>query len=177
METNSFNSKNVMEMITVANEYCHFIEKAHKYEPKEILGYLQKIFPLLYLKGSLLPNVEVQVPEASERFVTAESWEIIFNELRDKFKPDDIYWVMDHSQKMDIEPQKENLADNLTDIYQDLKDFILLYSKGTQSAQENAVHDCKHYFEIHWGERLVKAQKYVHYMLYANKQQDTGLIA
>ena len=171
METNSVSSKNVLEMITVANEYCHFIEKAHKYDVQDILEYLQKIFPLLYLKGSLLPKVEVQMPEMNERFVTAENWEIIFNELRNKFKPKDNYWTIDHSITEDTDPQQTNLADNLTDVYQDLKDFVLLYSKGTQAAQENAIHDCKHFFETHWGNRLVMAQKYVHYLLYADKQQ------
>lgn len=170
METSTISSKNVMEMLTVANEYCHFLEKAHTYENKDILEYLQKIFPLLYLKGTLIPHVEVSLPEANERFVTAENWEIIFNELRNKFKPKDEYWVMDHSNYIDKEPEKASLADNLTDIYQDLKDFILLYAKGTQAAQENAVHDCKLFFQTHWGYRLVQAQKYVHHLLH---EEDT----
>lgn len=162
METNSISSKNVMEMLTVANEYCHFIEKAHQYETKDVLEYLQKISPLLYLKGSLMPQIEAQVPEANERFVTEESWEIVFNELRNKFKPRDEYWSQDHADFKDNEPTKESLAENLTDIYQDLKDFVLLYGKGTEAAKENAVHDCKLFFDTHWGYRLVQAQKYIH---------------
>ena len=46
MEANAITSKNVTEMLTVANEYCHFLEQAHKYDTKEVLSYLQKIFPL-----------------------------------------------------------------------------------------------------------------------------------
>jgi len=155
-----------MEMLTVANEYCHFIEKAHQYKNQDILEYLQKIFSLLYLKGTLLPNVKVETPEANERFVTAENWEIIFNELRNKFKPQDEYWALDHNNTENQSPEKISLADNLTDIYQDLKDFVLLYAKGTQAAQENAVHDCKKFFENHWGYRLVKAQDYIHHLLH-----------
>lgn len=168
METSTISSKNVTEMLTVANEYCHFIEKAHQYEEKDILNYLQKILPLLYLKGSLLPSVEVTMPEANERFVTAETYEIIYNEVMNKFKPNDSFWDVDHAELKDITPEKISLADQLTDIYQDLKDFILLYAKGTKAAQENAVHDCKHFFEIHWGYRLVQALKYIHHMLNAD---------
>lgn len=147
METSSVSSKNVMEMLTVANEYCHFVEKAYNYETKDILEYMQKILPLLYLKGSLLPDITVQVPEANEKFVTEENWEILFNELRNKFKPNDEYWVVDHSDFKFNEPDKNSLADNLTDIYQDLKDFVLLYAKGTEAARENAVKDCKYFFK------------------------------
>lgn len=170
METNSVSSKNVMEMLTVANEYCHFVEKAYNYKTKDILEYMQKILPLMYLKGSLLPDVEVKVPEANEKFVTEENWEIIFNELRDKFKPNDEYWTMDHSDFKFNEPDKVSLADNLTDIYQDVKDFVLLYGKGTEAAKENAVRDCKLYFQTHWGYRLVQALKYIHDLLNKNKK-------
>lgn len=171
METSSVSSKNVMEMLTVANEYCHFVEKAYNYETRDILEYMQKILPLLYLKGCLLPSIEVSVPEANEKFVTEENWEIIFNELRDKFKPKDDYWVIDHSDFKFSEPDKVSLADNLTDIYQDLKDFVLLYAKGTIAAKENAVRDCKFYFETHWGYSLVQAQKYIHDLLNGNKKK------
>lgn len=177
MESSIVSSKNVMEMLTVANEYCHFVEKAHQYETKDILEYLQKISPLLYLKGCLLPDVDVQVPEANERFVTEENWEIIFNELRNKFKPNDEYWVIDHADFSFNEPDKASLADNLTDIYQDLKDFVLLYAKGTEAAKENAVHDCKLFFQTHWGYRLVQTQKYIHDLLNRNiKNKKTPLI-
>lgn len=172
MEENTVSSKNVMEMLTVANEYCHFIEKAHEYETKDILEYLQKVFSLLYLKGSLIPKVEVQVPEANERFVTEQTWESIFNELRNKFKPNDEFWVMDHIDFKDNEPVKVSLADNLTDIYQDLKDFVLLYAKGTDAAKENAVHDCRIFFQSHWGYRLVQSQKYIHHMLHADVKKE-----
>lgn len=166
-----------MEMLTVANEYCHFIEKAHNYKTKDIIEYMQKMLPLMYLKGSLLPNVEVQVPEANEKFVTEENWEIIFNELRNKFKPNDEYWSVDHSDFNFNEAEKASLADNLTDIYQDLKDFVLLYSKGTEAAKENAVRDCKLYFEIHWGYRVVQALKYIHNLLNKDKKkQSSGMV-
>jgi len=171
METEPIKSKNVMEMLTVANEYCHFIEKAHEYKTEDILDYLQKMLSLLYLKGTLIPKVEVEHPEANERFVTAETWEIIFNELNNKFKPKDTYWYIDHTNAQDRDPEQANLADNLTDIYQDLKDFLLLYAKGTHAAQENAVNDCKTFFETHWGFRLVQAQKYIHFWLYEGKKR------
>ena len=78
-------SKNVIEMITVANNFCSFIEKADDSPKSEIFVYLEKVLPLLFLKGTLLPEVIVDDPESNERFVTEEQWESIFNELKNKF--------------------------------------------------------------------------------------------
>ncbi|MCD6180594.1 MAG: DUF5063 domain-containing protein [Bacteroidales bacterium] len=161
-------SKSVLEMITVAHEFCLFMEKIDSYSQEDILNYFQKIIPLLYLKGSLLPDIKVADDSYMERYVTAETWEIIFNELRNKLKPLDNYWVLEFSD--DTEATKANIADNLTDVYQDLKDFIILYTKNTQTARENAILECKIQFETHWGIRLLNAVKAIHQIKY-NKQK------
>jgi len=157
-------SKSVLEMITVAHEFCLFMEKVDSYTQPDILNYFQKIIPLLYLKGSLLPDIEVADDSYVERYVTAENWEIVFNDLRNKLKPHDEYWVLEFSD--DTEATKANIADNLTDVYQDLKDFIILYTKNTQTARENAVQECKTLFENHWGMRLINALRAIHQLNY-----------
>jgi hypothetical protein len=167
-DENITQSKSVLELITVAHEYCLFIEKIEAYSKEDILKYFQKIIPLLYLKGSLIPAIEVTDDAYLERFVTQETWEIVFNELRNKLNAEDEYWVLEYADNS--EAIKASIADNLTDVYQDLKDFLILYSKNTQTARENAVNECKNYFETHWGIRLVNAAKAIHLLLF--KKQD-----
>jgi len=159
-------SKNVLEMLTLANEYTLFIEKAEEYAKEDILDYMQKIFPIMYLKACLLPVLEPSNEEAKERYVTEELWENIFNILRNKFQNDDEYWYLDNSDISETDPIKASLADNLSDIYQDLKDFVILYQKNSRDAKENAIYQCKQLFEKHWGYRIVNALKYLHYRKY-----------
>ena len=161
-------SKNVIEFLTVANEYCLFIEKSENYSKIDILQFLQKISPLLYLKGSLLPVVNVENKETNERFVTEEQWETIFNELRKKFNKDDNYWFIDFNSPDENDPVKASLAENFADIYQDLKDFVMLYQKNTRAAKQNAVYECKLLFKTHWGYCITNAQKAIHHLLYKN---------
>ncbi|NQT78447.1 MAG: DUF5063 domain-containing protein, partial [Bacteroidetes bacterium] len=87
--------KQIIELLTVSNEFCMFIEKTYDYSKEEILQYIHRMAPLLYLKGSLLPEINIENPEAYERFVTEEVWENIFNELRNKFSKDDEFWFID----------------------------------------------------------------------------------
>lgn len=159
-------SKKVIETLTVANDFCQFIGKADTYSQNEILLYLQKVLPLIYLKASLLPDIKVDDDEMTEHFVTEEEWENVFAMLREKFGTNDEYYYVDLHEKSHRDAIKASLAENLADIYQDMKDFILLYQKPHKSAKENAVSDCRNLFVTRTGFALVKAHTRVHFILY-----------
>jgi hypothetical protein len=156
-------SKSVLEILTVANDYCLTLAKLETTSNANLINYLQKVCPLLYLKGSLMPDIEVQNTEANERFFTEEEWETLFNTLRKKFKKDDEFWIVDLSANHN-DPVKISLAESLTDIYQELKDFLLLYQKNSLDAKENAVFELKNTFESRWGLILLNAHRQLHFL-------------
>ncbi|MBE0660890.1 MAG: DUF5063 domain-containing protein [Bacteroidales bacterium] len=158
-------SQTALDMFTVANEYCIFMEKACKYQKTDVYNYLLKVFPLLYIKGALMPQIEVEFPEANERYVTEEQWQIVFNELRELFGEDDLFNHCDPKDEF-FEPVKLSLAENLADIYQDMKDFVLLYSKEMHAARENAIHEVGRLFKSHWGHRVLRCQTHLHFLLH-----------
>ncbi|MEI7662305.1 MAG: DUF5063 domain-containing protein [Bacteroidota bacterium] len=165
-------SRKVLEMITVANEYCLFLEKAEEYSPEELLNFLQKISPLIYLKGSLLPEIEVEDEDATEHYVSEEQWESLFNRLHNKFGEKDIFFFIDQHEKSHTDPVKGSMAECFTDIYQDLKDFLLLYQKPLKTFKENAVRDCKRLFETRFGYLLLVAQAAVHCLQFPTEEND-----
>ncbi len=168
-------SKNVLEVLTVANDYCLALSKAEDTPTTNLVEYLQKVFSLLYLKCSLLPEVVVQNPEANERFFTEEEWETLFNLLRNKFKKDDEFWVVDESANHH-DPIKISLAECLTDVYQALKDFLLLYQKSTLDAKENAVNDLNISFAKELGYNLLDAHRQIHYIKMRGLPQEPEFI-
>lgn len=155
-------SKAAIEMLTVANEYCLFFEEVEKFKPEDILTYFQRLAPLLYLKGSLLPAIEVEDDDFAERFVTEEQWEEIFKALREKFGPDERYYIHDHN----YDTQEASLADNLADIYQDMKDFVMAYQKNTLPARQNALALIRGLFANHWGPIVLQAMGAGHQVLH-----------
>lgn len=160
----------VLEMLTVANEYCLFFEKADTFQADEILHYYRKIAPLLYLKASTLPVIPVADESFAERFVTEEQWEHVFKTLREKFGDDDVYYTLDHNQ----DSQEVSLSDNMADIYQDMKDFVMLYQKGTLMARENAVYQAYQLMITRWGPALIDALKTCHVKVFKNLSNDNG---
>ncbi len=155
-------SKQVIELLTVANEYCIFTEKADDYSKADIVNYYRHILPLLYIKGSVLKPIIPQHPEDAERFLTEESWEIILNSLRNKFYPDDHFWICEDLSDENTDVEKMSLAECLADIYQDLKDFVMLYQKNLYSSRENAVAEISRLFSEHYGEIITHALPALH---------------
>lgn len=162
--------KNAMEMLIVANEYCLFMEEIEDKSKQDIFEFVHRVLPLMYTKGSLLPDVSVDDPGANMRFVTEEQWENIFILMRDIFGDDDEFWIIDPQYINETEPLKASLSENLSDIYQDMKDFVLLYQKNTLAARQNALSECKKLFSEHWGYRIGNILARLHHLIYDSEQ-------
>ncbi len=158
MKNDPLFSKQVIDMFTVANEYCLFFDKAEEYSCDDILEYFHKIAPLLYLKGSLVPDITVSDPSYRERFLTEEQYEALFLVLKERFDDKDIFHILDAN----YEATQASLAECMTDIYQDMKDFVWLYRKDNSFAEENAIALIGSLFETRWGIKLINALKAVH---------------
>ena len=76
-ESQTIFEKNVIEFVTVAAEFCAFLERAEHMKRKAFVDTSLKILPLLYLKASLLPKCETIGDEAPETYVTEETYEIL----------------------------------------------------------------------------------------------------
>lgn len=163
-------SKNVIEFVTVANEYCSFVESAERFSRKDFLSRMQKIFPLLYLKASLLPESDIEMSdEELEKFVSEEDYNYIHDKLVAKLGDVDAYQeIYDSSLQYSYIPVEGSLSENITDIYQDLKDFILSYRLGTLEVMNDAFIECRNNFEQYWGQKLVNALRVFHFLLYSN---------
>ena len=165
-------SRKVLEMVTVANEYCLFLEKADQYSLDEILGFIQKVIPLIYLKSSLLPDIHVTDEDAVEHYVTEEQWEAMFNTLHNILGPADEFFFVDPHEKSHNDPVKGSLAICFTDTYQDLKDFLMLFQNPLRSFKENAVRECRRLFETRYGFRILNANAAVHAILFPAGESD-----
>jgi len=84
-------SVNVIEFVTVANEYCATLETMDDLNRKDFVHKMQKIFPLLYLKASLLPEVEEMLEDEPEKFVAEEDYNYLHRKLQVKLGEHDAY--------------------------------------------------------------------------------------
>ena len=164
-------SRNVIEFVAVANEYCKYAEHSSVLKGDEILRILQRILPLMYLKASLLPSLEPFFEDGNEKFVTEADWTLIHDTLKEKFGTANDYPEVFDERFNDSETSvQSSLAENMADIFQDMKNFLLLYQTGTKEVMNDAVWECRMNFENYWGQKLVNALRAIHKFIYSGEE-------
>jgi hypothetical protein len=164
-------SRNVVEFVAVANEFCKYAEHASEIKGDELLRILQRILPLMYLKASLLPALEPFFEDGNEKFVMESDWNRIHDSFRQQFGTADDYPEVFNEKSQEIDaPVLSSISEDLTDIYQDLKNFLLLYQTGTKEVMNDAVWECRMNFENYWGQKLVNSLRAIHRFIYSGEE-------
>lgn len=170
-ESQTIFEKNVIEFVTVAAEFCAFLERAEHMKRKAFVDTSLKILPLLYLKASLLPKCETIGDEAPETYVTEETYEILRINLAGLMgEKDDYLDVFVQDMVYSDQPIKKSISEDLADIYQDIKDFIFVFQLGLNETMNDSLAICQENFGLLWGQKLVNTLRALHDVKY--NQQD-----
>ena len=170
-DSNPVYSRKVVEFVAVANEFCKYAERASELKGDELLKILQRILPLMYINASLLPQLDTFFEDGNEKFVTESDWVRVHEVLSEKFgSADDYLEVFDEKNNESDGPVLTSISENMADIYQDLKDFLLLYQTGTLEVMNDAVWECRMSFENFWGQKLVNSLRAIHKFLYSGEE-------
>jgi hypothetical protein len=168
-------SKNVIEFVTVANEYCGFIENIGNYTTAQALSIAQKILPLVYLKATLLPEAEKIFDEETEKFLTEIDYNILLQRWLQKLGEHDSFReIFNPGQDPGEDPLESSISENLIDIYQPVKNFISAYSLGDSEVMNDALSECVFEFREYWGQRLVNALRAIHLLIVSDIDFDEG---
>lgn len=164
--------KNSIEFVTVAAEYCAFIERARQSERRSFVDTALKILPLLYLKASLIPECEMIGEDELETFVSEEDYEIVRMSVAHVMGAQDDYLeVFLPDMAYSDTPIKKCISEDLADIYQDLKDFISVFQLGLNATMNDSLYVCKEHFAEFWGQRLVNTMRALHDVKYNSQEE------
>jgi len=161
-------SRNVVEFVTVAKEFCAFLESCEKHTARSFVGACNKVLPLLYYKATLLPETEPVYDENNEQFVTEGDYSTIEGKVE--------YLLGQHNQFIEVnDPRADELtglytasiAEYIADIYQDLKNFVLRYQVGNTYVMNDALWECTNNFKDFWGIRLANLIRAFHILAHS----------
>lgn len=152
-----------IEFVTVAVQYCIYLEKIAEYEKEEFIDKTLTILPLLYLKARLVPKTEQELDGYTERFVTEQEYEDIRQAIALKLGSDDAYLeVYMEDMRYSDEPITSFISENIADIYQEIKDLACNYQTQNESVMNDALLSCLDAFQQHWGQKLLNVLRPLH---------------
>jgi hypothetical protein len=127
----------------LAEEYCAVVERPAR-DRLELQEALMELLPRLYLAASSLPLTE---PETEDL-------------LPDRPTNDERFAVMAGLQEVLGPSDLDHVADDLADIWNDLKQGLVALESG--SAEADVIFSWRHDFTSHWGRHAVNALAAVH---------------
>ncbi len=173
METNQdiLFDRNSVEFVTVAAEYCAFLEGTASLSRPKFVDTTLKLLPLLYLKALLIPRCEIIGFEEPESYVTEEIYEGMRLHLaRLMGEKDDYLEVFTPDMNYSEGPLTKSVSEDLSDIYQALKDFIFVFKLGVRESMHDSLALCRERFEEYWGQTLVNTLRALHEAKYQNPE-------
>lgn len=163
-------SPTVIEFVTVGNEFCKWLENIEAQSRVDFISTALKILPLLYLKSTMLPKTEPMLEDFLEKHVMEEDYEFIRFHVQNKTGPFDDYLEVFTAdmQRSDL-PLTSTVSENMADIYQDVKDFLMGYRTAVTEIMNDALAELVTQFESYWGQRLVNVLRALHMVYYGGE--------
>jgi Domain of unknown function (DUF5063) len=158
----------------IANRFCSVVDSAANMERTDLLLKIYQILPKLIDEAISLPDVgpsdsddpieENSLPASRPNArQSKQEWSQLYNLLKDKLGDWDQYWqVFDPTE--DKEALSGTLADDVADIYRDLKEGLTL-RETHQAPSEDIVWSWRFSFYSHWGKHAMDALLAIHFRL------------
>lgn len=166
-------SKEVIEFVAVAKEFCDFVETVPQMKRKDFVLRLQKFIPLIYLKGALLPESDTDETGLTEDFVTEDEYNYLFSKVHGLMGEYDEYLeVFDDNMQYSEAPVVHSISEKVCDIYQDLKNFISSFRCGIPEVIGEALWQLNDSFELYWGKSCAGVLRAIHHVVFEVRNEE-----
>lgn len=156
-----------LDFVTIGVEFCSFLEKMEVKSRTEWAKTMLRILPLLYVKATLLPSVEVIGDQMAEVFVKEQDYMLIANQVASVLAEEDVYLdVFVEDMKYSDRPISSFVSEDIADIYQDIRNFVSVYQHGLEETMVFALNDIAENFRAYWGQKLVNVLRPLHALVY-----------
>ena len=158
-------AKGSIEFLTVAVEFCKFIENP-QIDKSDFLNKLSKLLPLLYMKAAMVEPKEAIYDEAPEKFVDENDYEAVRGDIQNLLGEKDQYLTAIHPDiALSDSVIAASISEDIADVYQSLKDFVEVAKTGNEDLMNDALIICIEDFRAFWGTRLLSAELAIHQVI------------
>ena len=149
-------SPQAYELKTLARNYCELVDRLDE-SNNNWLKQVATLLPRLHAAVAALNLPEPKNGSYFDHGADLDARFELYSQLRQLLGDRDSYW-MEFDVAEDEQSMSGSLADDLTDIYCELKQGLLL----VDGEPERAVEDWHKGYHLHWGQHLVDAERHLY---------------
>ncbi|MEO5342255.1 MAG: DUF5063 domain-containing protein [Gammaproteobacteria bacterium SHHR-1] len=154
-------SPELRNLLAIARNYCHLIEHS---DTEQWLDDIAELLPQMHAaiaRLGLRPRSEDALP--GEEPVDLDQRFDLYVQLKSLLGDNDPYWMEYDGQ--DAQQMSGSLADDLTDIYCELKRGLEALGRTEEEAALPVLNGWRQGYQLHWGQHLLDAERHL-YLLY-----------
>jgi hypothetical protein len=157
-------------------EYCKLIESLDEMTSVNVLQDIKIALLPIYAKVHRIVRPKTKYEHDAEKYVTERQYNKVRKILVAIIGQRDTYNEIFNPEKPASKKSTQaSLSEDLTDIYQDLKDFVQWHNQGTFEAMNDAIIELVDTFGKFWGMKLMNAVRYIHAFQYIKPSAYGGL--
>ena len=150
-----------------ATQFCAYITARDQLTTTRFIGDLPRHLAALYAAAASLPVAEPESEELDRDRTSHDDWRTLFQSLGAKLGSHRYYSeTSDPSRPDESGTVTGDLADDLADIYGDLRAGLAFEISAGQAAPRDVLWTWRFDFESHWGRHATSALRALHALLY-----------
>lgn len=165
-------SKGSIEFLTVAVEFCRYIENPDT-DRNIFLDKMSKLLPLIYLKAAMVKPGTPVYEDEPEKSITENDYESVRGDVAGILGEKDQYLSAVHPDiALSDSVIAASISEDIADVYQSLGDFAAAARVGNEDLMNDALIICINDFRTYWGTRLLSATLAMHQIIVNSFDQE-----
>lgn len=156
-------SGEMLEFVRAANACCEFFEGLKGTDGRTFIRDSVRHLSWVYASFLLIGETEPVFESPAEPSVTEQDWSALFQRIAMILGPHNDVLRMAGEEEFDrSELVPHTISEDLADLYQELRDFTGIYSRGMEELMNDAAWELNEHFAEHWGMKLLRALQALH---------------
>jgi len=156
-------SSEMVEFVTAANAYCQFIDQLKGQEGKAFIAEAMACLSGVYASFVKLGTTEPLSESPGEPTVSEQEWATIYQRILMNLGAHNDYLRLADENEFDrSELVTHTISEDAADVYQELRDFTTIYSRGLEELMNDAAWELGERFAEHWGRKLLRSLLALH---------------
>ena len=156
-------AEETVAFVTASNSFCQFLEEASGEDGKGFIASAVQLLSKVYASFVVMGDTEPVYDSALEPSVSEQDWAAVYQQIVMLLGPYNDFLRPAEEEEFDrSEMVRHTISEDLADLYQELKDFTVIYSRGLEELMNDAAWELKERFAEHWGTKLLRSLLALH---------------